>query len=152
MTSRSQRNPGARFYPLLTRAQAEEQTAVKKLAEAQRLAAREHAKLQELKLHSERTHTPQPTQLSSALANRQAFMARLSQAIVQQKRQVAFHDQNVEQARQHWLAANHNTQRYQRLIENEIQRSRQLEAGREQKEMDEIALRRRRLSHHLAGS
>lgn len=151
MNAKAHRKPGARFYPLLTRAQADEQVAVKRLADMQSQLTREEDKLQNLQQHAEKTLASPMPQNTGAILNRQAFIARLRQAIQQQRQQLTTAMQNVERAREAWLAANHNSQRYQRLIENEIQRAQQAAAGREQKEQDEIALRRRRHSHHLAG-
>ncbi len=151
MTSRNHHAPGARFFPLLRRAQAGEKDALKNLAEAQQHSAVQLNKLNELQNHAERMHSGSTPQSSRTLTNRHAFISKLSEAILQQRKQLTQAQNAVEHARQQWLLANHDTRRFERLIEKENLRA-QLHANRrDQKEQDEIALRRRRFVHHMAG-
>ena len=141
MNTHKRQQPGARYTPLLTRARATEQAALRALSQAQQRFCQEKNKLAQLQNYpNENTHAGQAPS-PSTLMNRNAFLSRLRQAIQLQEDQLNKAEQLIKKARKQWVNAHNDTQRYEQLIANEVSRARKHAARIEQKELDEIASR-----------
>ncbi|MDX1496055.1 MAG: flagellar export protein FliJ [Salinisphaeraceae bacterium] len=141
MNTHKRQQPGARYTPLLTRARATEQAALRALSEAQQRFCQEKNKLAQLRNYPNESTQSAQAHSASTLINRNAFLSRLRQAIQLQEDQLGKAEQMIKKARNHWVNAHNDTQRYEQLIANEASRARRHAARLEQKELDEIASR-----------
>lgn len=113
--------------------------AAQRLAEAQRLLAEREAQLRELENYEEPMPTGEvPLQL---LANRENFRRRLAEAVRMQRQAVADARQKVDLARAAWIEQRCEAQKIDKLIERSRSFQLQVQEHREQRDMDELALR-----------
>jgi flagellar FliJ protein len=127
-----------RLVPIQELAGKREDEAARDLNEARKtLALREH-QLRELENYQE-----PPTAAASVemLRNREAFRLKLSEAITQQRRAVELAKRTVEAQRQRWIGMHRQTQLYDKLIDRARTHEQAQLDRREQRELDELALR-----------
>jgi flagellar FliJ protein len=98
MTARS-----ARLQPAVDQAQRREQDALQRLADQQRRMAYVRQQLDDLERYRKEYGLSAGGLTVSALLNRQQFVDRIDQAIVQQKREVERQRRVLESARVQWL-------------------------------------------------
>lgn len=72
-----------------------------------------------------------------ALLNRQGFVERIDQAIVQQTRDIARLDRQLQEVREHWRQAHARESALDSVVEQYRERERQAEDRQEQAEVDE---------------
>jgi flagellar FliJ protein len=139
MTPRS-----ARLQPAVDQAQRREQDALQRLAEQQRRMAYVQKQLDDLERYRREYSLSAGGLTVSALLNRQHFVDRIDQAIVQQVREVERQRRVLEAARLQWL----QTHARERALDSVVERFRVEEQHREQRqeqaEMDERSQYRRR--------
>jgi flagellar FliJ protein len=139
MTARS-----ARLQPAVDQAQRREQDALQRLAEQQRRMAYVQKQLEDLERYR-REYTLSAGGLTvSALLNRQQFVDRIDQAIVQQVREVERQRRVLEAARQQWLQTHARERALDSVVERFRAQEQQSEQRQEQAEMDERSQYRRR--------
>lgn len=141
MSTVSRRNL-ARYAPLLMQAQATEQRAQIALAAARQRLHKEEQKLEQLQSYASPASADRFPSRPGMLANRQAFMTQLKQAVALQSQNIRRLQAAEHAACQQWKSAHQQTERYEKLIANQQAEQRAAQARREQRELDEMALRR----------
>lgn len=129
-----------RLAPLRLLAESREREAAQLFAQAQTLAADREDKLAQLENYCE----PELTGTIAATAlllNREAFRARLADAIGMQRRVVTDSRQRAEDARRLWLERRRELLVIDQLIERSSQRERVADERIAQRQMDEMGLR-----------
>jgi flagellar FliJ protein len=128
-----------RLIPLRELAEHREQEAARKLADVQRQLGERVAQLQTLEQYQEPASTG-PVGMHQ-LRNREAFRARLGDAIGHQRRVIADLERMVQAAREEWFETHRGLMKMEKLIERSRQHERNVFERREQRRMDELALR-----------
>ena len=77
------------------------------------------------------------SQTVGALLNRQGFVERIDQAIVQQTRDVTRLVRQLERAREYWRQAHAREKALSSVVQQHLERERQVEDRQEQSEVDE---------------
>jgi flagellar FliJ protein len=132
MTSRSDR-----LQPAVDQAQRRQKDALQRLAEHQQKLAHAEAQWEELKRYR-RDYTLGAGGLTvSALLNRQQFVERIDQTIIQQGRLVERLQRQLEAARQRWLQARARESALDNVVERFRTQEEQREQRQEQAEVDE---------------
>lgn len=132
-----------RMDPLLQRAQAQQDTAAKDLAERQRALAQHESRLEELRGYAEEYANSQISATRPAdLANRRAFLERIDQALNQQKQSVDNSRASVDIQRERLLLASRDKQVLEQLAASYRAQEHKVVERRGQREMDEIGARR----------
>jgi flagellar protein FliJ len=139
MTARS-----ARLQPAVDQAQRREQDALQRLAEQQRRMAYVQQQLDDLERYRKEYSLSAGGLTVSALLNRQQFVDRIDQAIVQQKREVERQRRVLESARVQWLQTHARERALDSVVERFRVQEQQSEQRQEQAEMDERSQYRRR--------
>jgi flagellar protein FliJ len=139
MTARS-----ARLQPAVDQAQRREQDALQRLAEQQRRMAYVQQQLDDLERYRREYSLSAGGLTVSALLNRQQFVDRIDQAIVQQKREVERQRRVMESARVQWLQTHARERALDSVVERFRVQEQQSEQRQEQAEMDERSQYRRR--------
>jgi flagellar FliJ protein len=139
MTARS-----ARLQPAVDQAQRREQDALQRLADQQRRMAYVQQQLDDLERYRKEYSLSAGGLTVSALLNRQQFVDRIDQAIVQQKREVERQRRVLESARVHWLQTHARERALDSVVERFRVQEQQSEQRQEQAEMDERSQYRRR--------
>lgn len=128
-----------RLAPLQQLAETREQEAAQKLADARKLLSEREAQLHALENYEEPASSG-PASVAQ-LRNREAFRARLAEAIRMQKQVIVDAQYRVEQAREHWLNERRELKVVDQLMERSVKRERDRVERREVRELDELALR-----------
>ena len=139
MTARS-----ARLQPAVDQAQRREQDALQRLAEQQRRMAYVQKQLEDLERYRREYSLSAGGLTVSALLNRQQFVDRIDQAIVQQVREVERQRRVLEAARLQWLQTHARERALDSVVERFRAQEQQSEQRQEQAEMDERSQYRRR--------
>jgi flagellar protein FliJ len=139
MTARS-----ARLQPAVDQAQRREQDALQRLADQQRRMAYVQQQLDDLERYRKEYSLSAGGLTVSALLNRQQFVDRIDQAIVQQKREVERQRRVMESARVQWLQTHARERALDSVVERFRVQEQQSEQRQEQAEMDERSQYRRR--------
>jgi flagellar FliJ protein len=139
MTARS-----ARLQPAVDQAQRREQDALQRLADQQRRMAYVRQQLDDLERYRKEYGLSAGGLTVSALLNRQQFVDRIDQAIVQQKREVERQRRVLESARVQWLQTHARERALDSVVERFRVQEQQSEQRQEQAEMDERSQYRRR--------
>ena len=142
-----------RLTPIHDLAERREADAARLLGEAQKALDDRLRQLAELENYKEPAAGAGSALLQSAalLRNRELFRMRLAEAINFQRKAVAEAKARVENARNAWLAVHQQTKVYEKLIRRSEAEQQRLQERRQQKELDELALRLLRAAAH-AGS
>jgi flagellar FliJ protein len=139
MTTRSER-----LQPAVDQAQRRKKDAMQRLAEHQQKLAHAEEQWEELKRYR-RDYSMGNGGLSvSALLNRQQFVERIDQAIVQQGKLVERLQRSLNTARERWLSANARENALDSVVERLRKQEDQREQRLEQAEVDERMQHRKR--------
>jgi flagellar FliJ protein len=139
MTARSER-----LQPAVDQAQRREQDALQRLADQQRRMAYVQKQLEDLERYRREYSLGAGGLTVSALLNRQQFVDRIDQAIVQQVREVERQRRVLEAARLQWLQTHARERALDSVVERFRAQEQQSEQRQEQAEMDERSQYRRR--------
>lgn len=133
-----------RLDPIRRLAQSREDDAAKRLAESQQLLARQEAQLHEMERYlDEYSLANQNAPIAPAmLANREAFLRQLAEALRWQAGAVEDARTRLERARDQWLTKHRDGDVLDNLIDRSRSAERSRQERREQREMDEFAQRR----------
>ncbi|GAB2563841.1 flagellar export protein FliJ [Dyella jejuensis] len=132
MSSRSDR-----LQPAVDQAQKRQQDALQRLAEHQQKLAHAEQQLEELRRYRLDYSLSDGGLTVSALLNRQQFVERIDQAILQQGRLVERLQRQVDQARERWLHAHARENALDTVVEGLREQEQQREQRLEQAEVDE---------------
>lgn len=132
-----------RLEPIQRLAQGREDDAARRFAESRRALEKQEAQLREMEryLNEYGTGTPGAALTPSLLANREAFLRQLAEALRWQAGAVNEARSRLELAREQWLGRHRDTGVVERLIERSHGHERQQQERRAQREMDEFAQR-----------
>ena len=139
MTARSER-----LQPAVDQAHRREQDALQRLADQQRRMAYVQKQLEDLERYRREYSLGAGGLTVSALLNRQQFVDRIDQAIVQQVREVERQRRVLEAARLQWLQTHARERALDSVVERFRAQEQQSEQRQEQAEMDERSQYRRR--------
>lgn len=126
------------LQPAVEQAHSRSEDALAQLAQQQQmLAAGEHqlGELQRYRL--EYAEAGDGSQSVGALLNRQGFVERIDQAIVQQTRDIVRLERQLEQAREQWRQAHARESALSSVVQQHREREREAEDRQEQSEVDE---------------
>lgn len=142
-----------RLTPIHDLAERREADAARVLADAQRLLEDRLRQLHELENYKEPAAGQGSALLQSAalMRNRELFRLRLAEAINFQRNAVADARLRVENARNAWLAVHQQTKVYEKLIRRSEAEQHRRQEQRQQKELDELALRLLRAATQAEG-
>jgi flagellar FliJ protein len=129
---------------LLNRAQEESDSAVRHFAQAKKASASSAAKLALLSGYREDYRTQLGATVaqgmdSDRLRNFQRFIANVTQAIVQQQKEVERCKAATQRAESTWLEAQRQLQSFRALAERDVSRARLAEGRKQQKQSDEFS-------------
>ncbi|SFF43766.1 FliJ protein [Fontimonas thermophila] len=136
------RPPSLSLQPLHRLAEAREQDAARRLLERQRELAERERRLRELVQYLAEYESAAQVHNAQMLMNRQAFLARLREAVAVQERLVEQARTNCDVERTHWLLQRREVSTLDQLIDRYRRRERDVEAQRAQRQLDEFALQR----------
>lgn len=137
-------SPADRLEPLRRRAALLEDRAAQVLAAAlsrHAQAEAKHAELCRYEAEYAGRHLPESTAIG-ALRQQAAFLARLREAVRYQAESSRRSAEDVERFRSRWLATHQEVEKLDRLAAQLSREAQKLEARRQNREMDELALRR----------
>lgn len=139
----SKQNLSTRLEPIRRLAQNREDAAAKRLAESQQSLARQEAQLGEMERYLDEYHRANAgaTLAPALLANREAFLRQLAEALRWQAGAVQEARQRLEQARIQWLGKHRDGDVLDCLIDRSRSTERSQQERRQQREMDEFAQR-----------
>jgi flagellar protein FliJ len=132
MTSRSER-----LQPAVDQAQRRQKDALQRLAEHQQKLAHAEQQLEELKRYRRDYSLSDGGLTVTALINRQQFVERIDQAIVQQGHMVERLQRQLDTARQRWLQAHARENALDSVVDRLRKQEEQREQRLEQAEVDE---------------
>ncbi len=135
---------GKRLDPIRRLAQNREDDAARRFAESQATLARHEAQLQEMERYMNEYGGGRPgtSLMPSLLANREAFLRQLAEALRWQAGAVQEARSKLDQARDLWLNKHRDTDVLEALIDRSDKSEQQLRERRLQRELDEFAQRR----------
>jgi len=135
---------GKRLDPIRRIAQNREDDAARRLAESQAALQRHEAQLQEMERYMNEYGSGRAgsTLMPSLLANREAFLRQLAEALRWQAGAVREARSHLDQARDLWLNKHRDTDVLEALINRSDKSERQLHERRLQRELDEFGQRR----------
>lgn len=138
-----------RIDPLIRRAEERRDAVAREFARRNQLVAQHEQRLGDLlRFTEEYAQLPQGASINPAqLANREAFRAKLGEAVNAQRGQVEQVRSQAELERVRLSMAARETKVYQKLADRYREEIRDEHARREQKALDEHALRRTRPAH-----
>ncbi|RDS81848.1 flagellar export protein FliJ [Dyella psychrodurans] len=139
MTSRSDR-----LQPAVDQAQRRQKDALQRLADHQQKLAHAEQQLEDLRRYRQDYSVAAGGLTVSALLNRQQFVERIDQAIVQQGRTVERLQRHVDSARERWLHAHARENALDTVVERFRKQEQQRDQRQEQAEVDERMQYRRR--------
>lgn len=136
----------ARLAPVVDMAEKAEKTAAQRLGHLQgqvRLAESKLADLESFRLEYQEQWIVRGSSGVSGqwLLGYQGFLAQLGTAIDQQRQSLAWHQNNLNKARDTWQQAFARVEGLRKLVQRYIDEARQLEDRREQKLLDELSQR-----------
>ncbi|MGE8176400.1 flagellar export protein FliJ [Pseudomonas fluorescens] len=136
----------ARLAPVVDMAEKAEKTAAQRLGHFQgqvRLAESKLADLENFRLEYQEQWIVRGSSGVSGqwLLGYQGFLAQLGTAIDQQRQSLAWHQNNLNKARDTWQQAFARVEGLRKLVQRYIDEARQLEDRREQKLLDELSQR-----------
>ncbi|MBU6957420.1 flagella biosynthesis chaperone FliJ [Pseudomonas sp. CVAP len=136
----------ARLAPVVDMAEKAEKTAAQRLGHFQgqvRLAESKLADLESFRLEYQEQWIVRGSHGVSGqwLLGYQGFLAQLGTAIDQQRQSLAWHQNNLNKARDTWQQAFARVEGLRKLVQRYIDEARQLEDRREQKLLDELSQR-----------
>ena len=142
-----------RLTPIHDLAERREADAARVLAEAQKLLEDRQRQLHDLENYKEPAagQGAAPLQSAALLRNRELFRLRLADAIRFQRNAVADAKARVDNARTAWLAVHQQTKVYEKLIRRSEAETQRRQEQRQQKELDELALRLMRAASYAEG-
>ena len=141
MTSRSDR-----LQPAVDQAQQRQKDALQRLADHQQKVAHAEQQLEELQRYRREYSLGDGGLTVSALLNRQQFVDRIDQAIVQQAKLIERLQRQLDGARERWLQAHAR----ENALDNVVERLRKQENQREQRlEQAEVDERMQHRSHRI---
>lgn len=126
-----------RLQPAVEQAQRREKDALQRLADHQQKLAHAEQQLEELKRYRREYSLGDGGLTVSALLNRQQFVDRIDQAIVQQAKLVERLQRQLEGARERWLQAHARENALDSVVERLRKQENQREQRLEQAEVDE---------------
>jgi flagellar FliJ protein len=132
-----------RLDPIHRLAQNREDDAARRLAESQQALMRQEVQLQEMEryLREYSSGTPAGPIAPSMLANREAFLRQLGEALRWQAKAVEEARGRLDRARQQWVGRHRDTDVLEQLIDRSQSSERRILERRAQREMDEFAAR-----------
>jgi flagellar FliJ protein len=136
----------ARLAPVVDMAESAERAAAQRLGHFQgqvRLAQSKLADLEEFRLGYQQQWIDKGSSGVSGqwLLGYQRFLTQLDTAVDQQRRSLAWHQDNLDKARGTWQQAYARVEGLRKLVQRYIDEARQLEDKREQKLLDELSQR-----------
>lgn len=140
MTSRSDR-----LQPAVEQAQRRQKDALQRMVDHQQKLAHAEQQWEELKRYRQDYSLGDGGLTVSALLNRQQFVERIDQAIIQQGRLIERLQRQVEAARERWLQAHARENALDSVVERFRKQEQQHEQRLEQADVDERMQYRRRV-------
>lgn len=135
-----------RLQPAVDQAQRRQKDALQRLADHQQKLAHAEQQLEELQRYRRDYSVADGGLTVSALLNRQQFVDRIDQAIVQQAKLIERLQRQLEGARERWLQAHAR----ENALDSVVERLRKQESQREQRlEQAEVDERMQHRSHRL---
>ena len=136
----------ARLAPVVEMAERAEREAARQMAHMQGLLAKAEAQLGELERYRADYQQQWISEGSKGvsgqwLMNYQHFLNQLETAVGQQRQSLAWHQNNLNRARETWQQAYARVEGLRKLVQRYIDEARQLEDKREQKLLDELSQR-----------
>ncbi len=126
------------LQPAVEQAKLRSEDALSKLAAKQQQLAQAEHQLSELhRYREEYANTGDTLPSVSAMLNRQSFIQRIDEAIVQQTAEIGRHQRQLEQVRDHWKHNHARECALDSLVAQHLERERQAEDRLEQAETDE---------------
>lgn len=126
------------LQPAVEQAHDRSADALAQLAQQQQLLAAGEHQLSELQRYRlEYAGAGDGSQTVGALLNRQGFVERIDQAIVQQTRDITRLERQLERAREHWRQAHARESALSSVVQQHLERERLAEDRQEQSEVDE---------------
>ena len=126
-----------RLQPAVDQAQRRQQDALQRLADQQQKLAQAEQQLEELQRYRRDYSLSDGGLTVSALLNRQQFVDRIDQAIVQQGKLVERLQRQLDGARERWLQAHARENALDSVVERLRKQESQREQRHEQAEVDE---------------
>lgn len=124
--------------PAVDQAKKRSENALSKLAAQQQQLARAEHQLSELHRYREEYANNGGAMPSvSALLNRQTFIQRIDQAVMQQTAEIARHQRQLQQVRDHWKHNHARECALDTIVSQHLERERRAEERHEQAEIDE---------------
>jgi flagellar FliJ protein len=128
----------SRLQPAVDQAKQRSEDALTRFASQQQVLAKAEHQLSELRRYREEYASPGDTLPSvSAMLNRQSFIQRIDQAIVQQTAEIARHQKQLDQAREQWKHDHARECALDSVVAQHLESERRAEERHEQSEMDE---------------
>jgi len=143
----------ARLAPVVEMAESAERTAVQRLGHFQGQVRVAQSKLEDLE-RFRLEYQEQWIQRGSLgvsgqwLLGYQQFLGQLDTAVAQQRQSLAWHQNNLDKAREAWQQAFTRVEGLRKLVQRYVDEARQLEDKREQKLLDELSQRLPRQSSY----
>ena len=132
------------LQPAVDQAHQRSEDALVRLAAQQQLLAKAEHQLNELRRYRQEYATTGAIALSvTALLNRQTFVERIDQAIVQQTVEIARQSRQLEQVRDHWKQTHARESALDSVVATHREQERRAEDRQEQAEVDERMQHRR---------
>ena len=132
------RSRASRLQPAVEQAKQRSEDALTRFASQQQLLAKAELQLTELHRYREEYATSSESMMSvSAMLNRQGFIQRIDQAISQQVLEIARHQRQLEQSREHWKQTHARESALDTVVAQHLETERRAEERREQAEIDE---------------
>lgn len=126
------------LQPAVDQAKQRSEDALARLAtQQQQLAAAEHQLSELQRYREEYAGGGGATANVTAMLNRQSFIQRIDQAIVQQTAEIARHQRQLEQVRDHWTHSHARESALGSIVTQHLERERRAEERQEQAEIDE---------------
>lgn len=132
----------SRLQPLQQLAETREEDAARRLLDEQRQLSDRELRLHELTRYLSEYEALGHAHSAQLLMNRQAFLARLREAVAVQERLVQQARSNCDTERARWLLQRREVSTLDQLADCYRRREQRLEEQRGQRQLDEFALRR----------
>ncbi|HZX71007.1 MAG TPA: flagellar export protein FliJ [Rhodanobacter sp.] len=134
----------SRLQPAVDQAKLRSEDALTHFASQQRVLAKAELQLSELRRYREEyAATGEVMPSVSAILNRQSFIQRIDQAIVQQTGEIARHQRELDRVRDQWKHNHARECALDSVVAQHLERERRAEERHEQSELDERFQRRR---------
>ncbi|ATB66884.1 MULTISPECIES: flagellar export protein FliJ [Pseudomonas] len=148
----AQPSRAARLVPVVEMAEEAERKAAQRLGHFQKLLSDAQAKQAELESFREAYQQQWINRGSQGvdgnwLVNYQRFLGQLETAMTQQRQSMAWHQNNLNNARNTWQQAYARVEGLRKLVQRYLDEARRAEDKREQKLLDELSQRLPRQGH-----